>query len=352
MREIYEKYKFYPQEILFSPISRCNLACAHCAVNPVRDSPDVHRDDINPVQTISNGVKKYRKRLSINSANKFLLECNRKGIKTVGFTGGEPFLYPDFLFSIVEKALNEDITFSRIMTNGVWFKTKKQLKSILLELYRTGYDGSLCVSVDAFHSGQSLRKAALFITTASSIWKRKDLVSLAYVWGAKQRQTQNKLKKLADILKAKLVMFSHSRACIKNKDLFLKLLRVDLSAVGRAEKLKYPWDGKWFSEDYCQGPGNVFFVMPNGDVKPCCGYANELKELTIGNIKEDSFDEIMKKAKKNRFVSTVFNSGLSSIRKRLQAKGVKFPGKTTNHCFFCYYILKTIPESILKECLD
>ena len=31
-----------------------------------------------------------------------------------------------------------------------------------------------------------------------------------------------------------------------------------------------PWDGAWFAEDYCEGPGQALIVNPRGEVKPCC----------------------------------------------------------------------------------
>jgi sugar lactone lactonase YvrE len=87
--------------------------------------------------------------------------------------------------------------------------------------------------------------------------------------------------------------------------------------------------------------------MPDGDVKPCCGYATDRKELTIGNIKFDSATAIMKNFRKNKFVHAVFNRGLKGIRIRLERSGVRFPGRTGSHCYFCNYILTKVPRRIL-----
>ena len=54
-----------------------------------------------------------------------------------------------------------------------------------------------------------------------------------------------------------------------------------LATVERAEKLPGdPWDGTWFEEDYCEGPGQALIVNPRGEVKPCCGFASDLDQLT------------------------------------------------------------------------
>jgi len=319
--------KFHPEEILFCPTAACNLKCAHC-VTP-----------------------KSSALLSARSAVRFLRDCKKLGIKRVGFTGGEPFLALDLVCRIAREAVKRGMVFDRIMTNASWFKNKKGLRAALRKLFEAGYDGSICVSVDAFHR-QDLKKAALFIKEAASLWNRRDMVSLASVTGAKDVRTKEKLKKLAGMLKARLAAYGTGHCHIKSGTLFVRVSRIDLSPVGKARRLKDPWGGKWFKEDFCRGPGNVFFVMPDGSVKPCCGYATERPELTIGNIKLDTARGIVRNARANRFVSTVFGSGLSALRKRLEATGVRFPGKTANHCYFCHHVLSAVPEKILERCLD
>lgn len=306
--------KFSPKEVIFSPTGRCNLSCPHCT------------------------VERTDKILSKESAVKFLIECKKIGIEKVGFTGGEPFLATDFLCTLANKAFRLGIFFNRVMTNGVWFRNKKQLIAELRRFHRSGYDGSICISVDVFHR-QDLKKIALFINSAVSIWGRKDIVSIAYISDAQYKKTAAKLKRLAKLMGAHLVSHGKKFSHIKNENIFIKLFNIKLSPVGKARKFKNPWDGKWFKEDYCEGPGNIFFVLPDGSVKPCCGYATNSDMLTIGNIKKDNPRDIMDNVKNNRFVSAIFGSGLSMMRKRLEQAGVKFPGKTTNHCYFCNHII-------------
>ncbi len=304
--------RFSPEEILFAPTTDCNLKCPHCI------------------------TQKSDATLSKRLAVKALRQCKDIGIKRVGFTGGEPFLTPDFLYALVREAVRQGMLFDRIMTNGVWYNDSASLEEILGKLYKAGYDGSICVSVDAFHR-QNLRKLLLFIRTAVSIWNRTDIVSIAYVTGSRGRETAKMLRDLT---------------VIRNPPLFIKTVKIDLSPIGKAAKFEEPWTGRWFKEDHCKGPGNVFFVLPDGSVKPCCGYATDLSALTIGNIKRDSAYSIIRKARKNRFVRTVFDSGLAAVRKRAEKIGFRFPGKTGNHCFFCHYVLTEMPKSILNKCLN
>ncbi len=314
---------FRPDEVLFSPTTNCNLVCPHC---------DIKR---------SNAV------LSVNAAKKFLIDCKNNGITRVGFTGGEPFLAGNFLYSIIKFALRKGFLFTRIVTNGVWYKDEHGLKSRLKKLFYSGYDGSICVSVDAYHK-QNPEKVAVFIKTAQSIWRRPDLISIVYVTG-KDSETKQKLLKVAKLLDGRLSSFGGRHPYIKAGEIFIKIAKIDLSPIGKAEKLKDPWDGRWFREDHCKGPGNVFFIEPSGDVKPCCGYASESAELTIGNIKKDSVLGLIEKIRQNLIVYDIFSSGLSRIKERLVKRGIRFPGKTSNNCFFCHYILTKIPrEALLK----
>ncbi|MDW8242694.1 MAG: SPASM domain-containing protein [Thermogemmata sp.] len=114
-----------------------------------------------------------------------------------------------------------------------------------------------------------------------------------------------------------------------------------LALVERAEKLPgQPWDGQWFQEDYCEGPGQALVVNPRGDVKPCCGFASDLDQLTIGNIYRDDVRTIIRRARRHPVVGTIFRSGLSALRDQILARDPQaLPGATSNHCYFCWYIL-------------
>ena len=177
------------------------------------------------------------------------------------------------------------------------------------------------------------------------------MISIVYTTG-KDDETKQKLSKLANFLNGRLSGFESDHPYIKSNKFFIKIAKIYLSPIGKAKKIKDPWDGRWFKDDLCKGPGNVFFIEPSGDVKPCCGYASELAELTIGNIEKDSVSGLLKNIRHNLIIYDIFNSGLSRIRERLVKRGIMFPGKTSNNCFFCHYILTEVPQSVLLKCLE
>ncbi|MBN2120938.1 MAG: radical SAM protein [Candidatus Omnitrophica bacterium] len=317
--------KFLPTEIIFSPTNQCNLKCAHCE------------------------TRQNKKKLSKKKAIRFLDACHKAGINKVGFTGGEPFYALDFLCRISEAAVQRGIFFDHIITNASWFKNDKELRTALKRLFLAGYDGRFFVSVDAFHR-QSLKKVSSFIKMVTKLFNQPDIVSIASVKGTKEPETLKILKKLANLLNAVFKGSLSQGASIKNKDLIIKIFSFGLSPIGRAASLRNPWDGKWFKEDFCKGPGNVFFVLADGTIKPCCGYAHYSDMLTIGSI-EDNPRKLMANAGKNRFVTKIFESGLQEIRRQLEGLGLRFPGKTSDHCFFCHYLTSSIPRKLLNKCL-
>ena len=114
-----------------------------------------------------------------------------------------------------------------------------------------------------------------------------------------------------------------------------------LATVERAEKLPgNPWDGTWFEEDYCEGPGQALIVNPRGEVKPCCGFASDLEQLSIGNIYKDSVEDVIRNGREHPYVGKLFREGLTAIREEILAKAPdSLPGETSNHCYFCWYVL-------------
>src|SRR5580704_13350210 len=72
---------FRPNYLSFAGTYQCNLSCPHCCV---------------PIE--------WTDRLDIAAALRFLEEAHRFGINLLGFTGGEPFLYPEFLIAVSRRA--------------------------------------------------------------------------------------------------------------------------------------------------------------------------------------------------------------------------------------------------------
>ncbi len=308
---------FRPKYVAFAGTFQCNLACPHCCV---------------PIE--------WTDRLDIATALRFLEETRAAGIERLGFTGGEPFLFPEFLTTLTRRGAELGFRFDKLMTNGVWFPDRVRLETVLAELRDAGFSGKLGLSVDKFH-GMEIVKLAEFCRVARTVFDKDNILSLSYASRSPEKGLEP-IHRLASELDGVLEWSDMlGRHLLVSDDLTMTLNWNHLAQVERAEKLPgNPWDGSWFEEDYCEGPGQALIVNPRGDVKPCCGFGSDLDQLTIGNIYRDSAETVIRQGREHPYVGKVFRDGLTAIRDDILAHNpTALPGESSNHCFFCWYVL-------------
>jgi hypothetical protein len=278
-------------------------------------------------------------RLDIDVALRFLEDAHSYGIEILGFTGGEPFLYPELVRAVTARAAALGFRFDKIATNGVWFKDQAHLQGVLRDLARAGFAGKLGLSVDKFHGIQTAALAD-FCRAARAEFDRDSIVSISYA----SRHPDAGLEPVHALAKELDAVVEWSdvlgRYLLVSPEMTMTLNWNHLAPVERAEALTGGWDGRWFAEDYCEGPGQALIVNPRGEVKPCCGFASDLDQLTIGNIYQDSVARIVRRARRHPYVGKVFREGLTAIRDEIMARDpTALPGATSNHCYFCWYAL-------------
>lgn len=308
---------FRPRQVSFAGTYQCNLACPHCCV-PI-EWPD---------------------RLDIATALRFLEQAHEYGIRILGFTGGEPFLYPEFVIALTRRAAELGFRFDKVMTNGVWHDDSAHLESVLGNLRHAGFTGKLGLSVDKFHGTRHVERLAEFCRAARSVFGRDTILSLSYA----SRAVDQGLEPIHALAKELDAVIEWSpilhRRLLVTPELTMVLNWNHLAPVERAEHFTGGWDGTWFDEDYCEGPGQALIVTPKGEVKPCCGFASDLDQLTIGNIYRDDVEAIVRNARRHPYVGRVFRDGLTSIRDEILARDPDaLPGAASNQCFFCWWVL-------------
>lgn len=317
---------FKPLEIIFAPTSRCNLHCSHCRVS-------------------RGGME-----LGIDESIAFLESCANDGIERLGFSGGEPFLRIDFVAALTRAAVDNGMYFDRLMTNGDWWSSEAELRLALEKVYEAGFDGTIGLSYDAYHA-QNPERVAIFLATVFEVWGRKDSLEILSVRSASDEVFLRDLGAVATALGGRVessdgeplrIVGTNAQARSEadpddGSALDVQLIRSPLSRCAAEGS----WtSSRWFIDDYCAGPGNVFYVHPNGEVAVCCGFANENPALIVGTVR-DSYDSLMANAGGNAYIKTCYETGLGELRMGLEAKGVRFPGKTGDMCMFCDYVLHT-----------
>ncbi|HPE88227.1 MAG TPA: radical SAM protein [Spirochaetales bacterium] len=314
---------FHPEEVIFAPTGRCNLRCSHCRVR--RDGPE----------------------LAIEAAVSFLDSCSAAGVERVGFSGGEPFLRLDFVVAVTAAAVDRGMYFDRLMTNGDWWATEASLHEALGAVADAGFDGVLGLSYDAYH-GQAPERVAAFMAAAYEAFGRRDAVEILSVRSPDDEAFFRGLEAVAAALGGRLEYELGEPSRIVD-DAYLGRSEADpddgsdlVAQVVRSPRSRSAeegaWDAeRWFADDYCEGPGNVLYVHPDGGVAVCCGFANERPQLIVGTV-GDAVDAIVAEAAARPLVRACYEAGLAATRKRLEAEGVRFPGRTGDACFFCDYL--------------
>ncbi|HQR41589.1 MAG TPA: radical SAM protein, partial [Gemmatales bacterium] len=166
---------FRPDYVSFAGTYQCNLACPHCCV---------------PIE--------WEDRLPIEVAIRFLEDAHEYGIRRIGFTGGEPFVYPEFVIAVAKRAAELGFRFDKVMSNGVWYRDEAHLTQVLTDLRDAGFTGKLGMTVDKFH-GIDIEKLAGFCLTARRVFHRDTILSLSYASRAPD-QGLELIKRLADKL--------------------------------------------------------------------------------------------------------------------------------------------------------
>ena len=315
---------FHPEEVIFAPTGRCNLACA-----PLPRPP-------RPEE------------LSVDEATAFLDTCADGGIERVGFSGGEPFLRLDFIVNSLESRRRSRIVLrpaddERRLVGG---RTGSQCGAgrCFRGRFRRSHRPELgCVP----WSGPD--RISSFIRAVFDVWGRRDSVEILSVRSSDDLSFLRDMEAVASGLGGQIEKIEGEPSRIVDgtflsraesdpddgKGLNIQVQRFPRSRSAVEGDKDGAWgDASWFVDDFCAGPGNVFYVHPDGSVAPCCGFANDNPALKIGTV-NDTYDTLMENAAANTQVRACFDEGLGAVRKRLEAGGRRSPGKTRDICFFC-----------------
>ena len=324
------KRGFHPTEIIFAATNACNLHCEHCFI------------ERNPHN------------LEIADAVALIKSCVKAGsdIDRIGFSGGEPFLYMDFLIEVTKAVVANDLLFDQIMTNGDWWKDEEDLRATLQKLYDAGYDGKIGLSWDSYH-GQSTERMETFIRTVQDIFGEESI----NIQTVDENKEGGSLPLVSEAVSSALRFRSGSEttassatpstggAAPRNAPLDISNITVYQLPRTYTSDDSRAWQARrWFREDYCEGPGHILYVHADGNIAPCCGFANENQALFIGRI-TDSFETIMQNAANNKMVKICYEEGLShyrrhGLKKSLHSQGKKLPGKCSDICSFCDFVCK------------
>ncbi len=282
---------------------RCNFACQHCSVGSSPKTIFPMPDDV--LDAALSGV------------------ADVPSLRVVVFTGGEPTMRKGVLLASIARAKELGVI-TRIVTNAWWASTPEKADRWVGELRDAGLD-ELSTSWDDFHAPFAQFECVVnAVRAALAAGIRVALATIndrdATYSGATVRAA------IADALET----------TVDEIDNLLFLVDDNPTPSGTAKDLDVsgmPNDSKL--EIGCREVVHTLSVHPDGSVKACCGHEQfYAPDLTIGNLREETFAAIAARAQQNLLYWMIHSVG---PKRMLEQLGVE--GEYASICHACGVLL-------------
>lgn len=276
--------------------SKCNAMCRHCCFSCSPTSKDFISDQ--EVEKILAYIKEH------------------EDIKQVAITGGEAFLRYNTIKKIIyfSATLGKDVT---LITNGFWAATQEKAKKILLELVSCGLK-AVTISCDEFHAEFVKIESVRNLLFSLKDFDIDTAINMVVDRTHKSTKIIDELGESAFGIKITIIPASRvgMARTLPESDLYFYELK--------KEKLK------------CPAKSWEYVIHHDGYVYPCCSPSVFETMLRVGNIREDSFDEIEDSLLSNILLFIIQREGLSWFIDRLGINIEKM--KFVSVCEICQYI--------------
>ncbi|SET16990.1 radical SAM/SPASM domain-containing protein [[Clostridium] polysaccharolyticum] len=260
-------------------------------------------------------------KLDINRVKEYIEQSKElEQIKTIAFTGGEPFLVYEELLELVRlaKAAGKK---PNTITNGFWAADGKTAFSRLKELKAAGID-YLSLSYDAYH-GQYI-----------DVNNIRNILNAAAQLGISTTLSIVKIKgeKIGDILDQ------------IGSDIYTANIKiVPCLPSGRAAKMFHEeqFDRTILAEN-CRCPyGGNLVVLYDGKIYPCCSQEVPDTNLSIGDFNTITLKEALQRVKNNGLLYFLRNTDFRFFTEYAQNElGMELPQKVVNPCELCAILFK------------
>lgn len=214
-------------------------------------------------------------------------------IFTIGFSGGEVFIYYEFLMEMIDYATKLGLQ-TTCTTNGFWATTYETTLDKLIELKKKGLS-KIGLSVDHYH------QRFVDIDNIKNILKACKRIGMPVDIGSVITKSTSDLSELLFEIKDYMINVPHFRAACLPFGNASNLVKEDLY-----------YDENLFSRDEIKCYElNFFSIYTNGDVYPCCSQAGVIPCLRLGNIKTDTLEGMLSKYRGNMYIRIIKKHGLS-----------------------------------------
>jgi len=292
--------------VAFQLTKECSAACKICCGS--YDQKLKGKIDLNAVQRFMDTVKNTESVLA-------------KRIRIFSVTGGEPFLYPDDVLSIAKhsKDLNRMFT---IATNAFWSTSYTDTLRILTKLKDNNNACGCILSVDSFHQECiPVENIKIFLRVCKIL--------------------EIPVKIQSHVLKSTFAQTDEIIKSLGEDKLQVEMLYGGAYPVGSAKKHFPPEDfyTKKLKSTVCQYQGYLH-VSTNGQVQPCCSPCFGGIPFNVGNIYNDSLEDILTNIQNNALMRMIINEGFEKLIKEAREKfDLTFPDEFVDSCHLCNFML-------------
>ena len=247
-------------------------------------------------------------------------------LKMVGFTGGEPFLYPRELSKLVAKANYHGLR-TRVVTSATWSRNQAKTHQILSSMKQSGLD-EISLSYDDAHAEYIPESNILNCIKYSIEFGVQLAINICVDVNSKitAKYVKNLLK-------------THNFDVTK-----IRFQETLINSTGRAEQLESDRsiDGRRVvgpCDHVLRGPT----VNPSGKILPCCGTIPYYAGLSIGEVSEtENICDALENAYSDPLMNWIAFEGPASILEQV-TKGMpdqQFASDFDGNCSACDALFK------------
>ena len=279
---------------------RCTAACDFCGFSCGPDRSQV---------------------MDVNLMTRLIHEAKAMGMETVGFSGGEPFLYPELLAEGARVAREEKMGI-KIATNGFWGAwDDDKIKEALEKIKPDAIDFSYDFFHRKFVPEDSIKRA---ISASLSL----DIEPSLYIADMKGEYSAGRFIQSMD-----------------NERYAIRINIYPLFRCGRALNMPKEW---FFTSNAATKENlgclyaNLLSVLYNGDVYPCCRHEVFESAMKMGNVQDKSLGAVLEASNVPMICDVLMqNDRFRSLLAQAKEMGLEISDEAGCSCDYCRMLFGT-----------
>lgn len=246
-------------------------------------------------------------------------EAKNLGMKSIGFSGGEPFLYPKLLTEGVSRAREQKMNVT-IATNGFWGAWDDEKIKDVLEKVKPDV---ISFSYDFFHKKYVSEEHFMRAIVACSMMGIKTRVYVADMKG--------------DYAAGRFIK------SLSNQKYGIEFSIYPVYRTGRAKNLpKELFLTSDKKEDLGCLYANTLSVFYNGDVYPCCRYEAFESALKLGNVNGSTLKDVLESSDVPMICDVLMKSErFYRLLERAKKQGIDIENCAGCSCDYCWMLFGT-----------